>query len=72
MDLGAKGVPTDGDVEQVQRELLAIFDFVGEHDHPHACSPDRHSLVGSLLDCLIEACVLHEEPDGRGFASGND
>lgn len=64
MDLRAKGVPTDGDVEQIQRELLAIFDFAGEHDHPHACSPDRHSFVGALVNCLIETGVLHQKSDG--------
>lgn len=64
MDLGSESVPADGDVEKVEGKLLAVFDRAGEHDHPHARSPDRHSLVGALDNSLIETGVLHQKSDG--------
>ncbi len=72
VDLGSESVPADRDVEKVEGKLLAAFDSVSEHNHPHACSPDRHSLVGSLDNCLIETGMLHQKSDGCRFSTGND
>ena len=72
MDLGTKGVPSDGDVEQVKGKLLTIFDFFGEHDHSHAGAPDWHSVFCAFGNGFIESDMLHEKADGCAFAAGDD
>lgn len=72
MNLGAKGVALNGDIEEAEAELGTTFDLCGKHDHAHACAPDWHSVAGALDDVLVEPNHLHEEGYGRALSAGDD
>lgn len=73
MDLGAKGVPANLNLEQSQSLLLrSPFDATRKEDESHAGSPNGHALIDPLYDLYTQARSLEQHADRCAFAAWDD
>ena len=63
---------TDADQTIESNGIRLFVDFLGHEDHAHAGAPERHSLRCPLAQGFSQPVPLHEEPDGRALASGEN
>ena len=72
VDLAAKGVAPDANVHQAQGNRVLFRDFVGQHDHSGASSPDGPTLRCHALYGFSEIVDGHQAAQRSAFAAWNN